>query len=230
MKLSIVLHLLLFGVLVNALVQDYTTKREVMVRSQIEARGIRDAATLSAMRKVERHRFVPPAYRKYAYDDTPLPIGYDQTISQPYIVALMTGLLRAKAGDRILEIGTGSGYQAAVLSEIAGEVYTIEIIKPLAVRTRELLKDLGYENVHPVIGDGYRGLPDKAPFDGILVTAAAPSVPPALVAQLREGGRMLIPVGSPGKVQVLKLVEKRKGRIVTRNVTDVRFVPFTRQQ
>lgn len=228
--MKIVFPLLLLGLFARADAQDCRADRIRMVKSQIEARGVRHPATLDAMRKVERHLFVPPSYRKYAYDDTALPIGYDQTVSQPYIVALMTGLVRPGAGDKILEIGTGSGYQAAVLAEIAGSVFTIEIVEELGIRTKALLKQLGYENIYPIIGDGYRGLPEKAPFDAILVTAAAESIPPALISQLKEGGRMVVPVGSPGTVQDLKLVEKRKGRIVTTSIADVRFVPFTRKQ
>ncbi len=227
--MKVIFPLLLLGLFARADAQGYREERDRMVESQIVARGVRHPATLAAMRKVERHLFVPASYRKYAYEDTALPIGYDQTISQPYIVALMTGLVRPEAGDRILEIGTGSGYQAAVLAEIADSVFTIEIVEELAGRTNALLKKLGYNNIHQVTGDGYGGLPEEAPFDAILVTAAAGSIPPALIAQLKEGGRMVIPLGSPGTVQELKLVEKRKGRVVTTSIAEVRFVPFTRQ-
>jgi protein-L-isoaspartate(D-aspartate) O-methyltransferase len=210
--------------------QSYDLQRTNMVRHQIEARGISHTATLRAMREVERHLFIPSEYRKYAYEDTAVPIGYDQTISQPYIVALMTSALRPGGGDRVLEIGTGSGYQAAILAEIVKEVYTIEIVPELGKRTGALLKALGYKNIRATIGDGYRGIPERAPFDAIIVTAAAEAIPPALLDQLKEGGRMVIPLGAPSSVQVLTLIEKRKGQLVTTEIADVRFVPFTREK
>lgn len=213
-----------------ALSQNYKDLRNNMVREQIEARGIKHRPTLEAMRKVERHLFVPLQYRKYAYSDTPLPIGYEQTISQPFMVAYMTQVLDLKANDRVLEIGTGSGYQAAVLAEIVNEVYTIEIIKELGIQAKKLMRELGYDNVEVIIGDGYKGLKAKAPFDAIIVTAAAEEIPPPLIEQLKEGGKMVIPVGSPSMVQVLKLVEKKNGKIFTTYLTDVRFVPFTREK
>lgn len=209
--------------------QNYNQRRQEMVRKQIESRGVDDMATLEAMRKVERHLFVPEPYQKYAYEDTALPIGFEQTISQPYIVAAMTALIEPKKSDRVLEIGTGSGYQAAVLAEIVNEVYTIEIVRELGQKTKKLLQDLGYQNIHVLIGDGYKGYEAKAPFDAILVTAAPEAVPPPLISQLKEGGRMVIPLGKPGDIQTLSLLEKRNGKIVTTKIADVRFVPFTRE-
>uniref|UniRef100_UPI003D7F5F93 protein-L-isoaspartate(D-aspartate) O-methyltransferase n=1 Tax=Pedobacter sp. TaxID=1411316 RepID=UPI003D7F5F93 len=187
-------------------------------------------ATLQAMRKVKRHLFLPLKHQKNAYDDMPLPIGYGQTISQPFMVAYMTQLLEPEAKHRVLEIGTGSGYQAAVLAEIVQQVYTIEIVKALGMQTKKKLQELGYHNVEVITGDGYKGLPAKAPFDGIIVTAAAETIPPPLVAQLKDGGRMVIPVGASSAVQTLVLLEKRKGKVFTTDVTKVRFVPFTRDQ
>jgi protein-L-isoaspartate(D-aspartate) O-methyltransferase len=196
-----------------------------MVREQIETRGIKDSSVLAALRKVERHRFVPEPYRRYAYADGPLPIGEDQTISQPYIVALMTELLELDSADRVLEIGTGSGYQAAILGEIAAEVYSIEIIETLGVRADSLLSELGYENVHVRIGDGYAGWPDQAPFDAIILTAAPPELPQPLLDQLAEGGRLVAPVGE--QWQVLQLVTREDGQLKTAEITGVRFVPMT---
>ena len=198
-----------------------------MVERQLRSRGIDDPRTLRAMAKVPREKFVPKELRNSAYDDRPLPIGYGQTISQPFIVALMTQQLQPKASDRVLEIGTGSGYQAAVLSELAGEVYTIEIVRPLAQHAEVLLRELGYNNVHVKAGDGYKGWPEHAPFDGIIVTAAPDHIPQPLVEQLKEGGRMVIPVGKTG-AQMLYLLEKRGGKIKQKAVTPVKFVPFTR--
>ena len=222
--------LLIFWIYQPAYLQNYRQLRYNMVSNQIEARGIKHRPTLQAMRKVERHLFVPADYQKYAYDDTPLPIGLGQTISQPYVVATMTELIEPGAGDRVLEIGTGSGYQAAVLAEIVDEVYTIEIVKELGERTKKLMSKLGYRNVHVIIGDGYKGLKEKAPFDAIIVTAAAEKIPPPLIQQLKEGGRMIIPVGPPSKVQNLMLLHKRNGKVSTTSITEVRFVPFTREK
>jgi protein-L-isoaspartate(D-aspartate) O-methyltransferase len=212
-----------------ALTQNYDRMRENMVARQLQNRGITHKATLNAMGKVERHHFVPDAYQKRAYDDGPLPIGYGQTISQPFIVAYMTQLVEPQPGHRILEIGAGSGYQAAILAEIASRVYTIEIIPELGDRARRLLEKLGYDNVEVISGDGYYGLPDHAPFDAIVVTAAAEYIPPPLIEQLKDGGKMIIPVGSPFLVQNLMLVEKKGERITTTNLMPVRFVPFTRK-
>ncbi|HSO06988.1 MAG TPA: protein-L-isoaspartate(D-aspartate) O-methyltransferase [Pelomicrobium sp.] len=182
---------------------------------------------MAAMAKVPRHRFVPPEWAGAAYADRPLPIGHGQTISQPFVVALMTDLLDLKGGERVLEIGTGSGYQAAVLAELAKKVYTIEIVDPLGQRAAALLRELGYANVEVRIGDGYRGWPEAAPFDAIIVTAAPPSVPEALVRQLKPGGRLVLPVGATHEMQVLTVIEKRAdGSLERKPVLPVRFVPM----
>jgi len=202
--------------------------RERMVAEQLAARGIQDARVLAAMRLLPRERFVPPEVRARAYADAPLPIGEGQTISQPYMVALMSQALELPAaGGRVLEVGTGSGYQAAVLAEIVKQVYTIEIVGALAERAARQLSALGYRNIEVRVGDGYQGWPEKAPFDAIVVTAAAPRLPAALVAQLRPGGRMVIPLGGEGDIQYLKLVTRRAdGGHDERNVLPVRFVPL----
>jgi protein-L-isoaspartate(D-aspartate) O-methyltransferase len=208
---------------------DYSGARDEMVRQQIEARGVTDARVLRAMSEVPRHEFVPEDYGALAYDDRPLPIGLGQTISQPYVVALMTALLAPEADDRILEVGTGSGYQAAVAAELVREVYSIELLPELAESASERLRRLGIDNVHVRTGDGYLGWPEHAPFDGILVTAGADHVPPPLVEQLAVGARMVIPVGDPEEDQVLRLIEKRPdGTIDTRDIVPVRFVPLRR--
>jgi protein-L-isoaspartate(D-aspartate) O-methyltransferase len=203
--------------------------RERMVVETIERRGITDAEVLKAMRGVPRHLFVPEDEQGYAYGDHPLPIGYGQTISQPYIVALMTELLELKEGDTVLEVGTGSGYQAAILGEIPGiEVYTIEIIPELAKSARERLESLGYARIHCKEADGYYGWPEHAPFDAIIVTAAPDHIPQPLVDQLSEGGRMVIPVGPPGGYQTLwKLVKQPDGEVENYNMGGVAFVPLT---
>ncbi|MBE0558988.1 MAG: protein-L-isoaspartate(D-aspartate) O-methyltransferase [Proteobacteria bacterium] len=201
-----------------------------MVREQISSRGITDSATLAVLRTVQRHRFVPQDRVGEAYEDGPIPIGYGQTISQPYIVALMTELLQVESGDRVLEIGTGSGYQAAVLGDIVDSVYTVEIVEELARAARDRLTGLGYRNIQVKSGDGYYGWPARAPFDAIIVTAAAEHIPPPLLSQLKNGGRMVIPVGHPFFVQNLILVEKQNGLISTRSVIPVRFVPLTRSR
>lgn len=206
----------------------YKIRREQMVKNQIEARGITDPEIIRAMKKVPRHLLVPEDQREYAYEDRPLPIGEGQTISQPYIVAYMTDLISPKKYMKVLEIGTGSGYQAAVLAEIVKEVYTIEILENLGIRAKKDLDKLGYTNIHSRIGDGYQGWPEQYPFDAIIVTAAAEKVPQPLIDQLREGGSMVIPVGESGKVQDLLLIRKIKGQIKTTNLGPVRFVPFTR--
>jgi protein-L-isoaspartate(D-aspartate) O-methyltransferase len=186
---------------------------------------------MAAMSKVERHRLVPPDQVPYAYENRPLPIGHGQTISQPYIVALMTDLLVPKAGDTVLEIGTGSGYQAAVLAELVAKVHTIEIVEPIGKRAATDLAALGYRNIATRIGDGYNGWPEAAPFDGILVTAAAPYVPKPLLEQLKPGGRLVIPVGAQWQVQDLQVIEKKTdGSTVTRRTIPVRFVPLTRSK
>ncbi len=204
---------------------SYATARAHMVETQIRARGIKDPRVLAAMGEVRRHLFVPPAFRDRAYDDSPLPIGDGQTISQPYIVALMTSLLELKPNDKVLEIGTGSGYQAAVLSHLAAEVYTIEIRPDLAHEAERRLSALGYANVHVRIGDGYGGWPKVAPFDGIVVTAAPPHIPQPLIDQLKVGGRMVVPVGS--YFQDLQVITKTAHGLEKRNVIPVRFVPMT---
>lgn len=215
----------------QALASDtFVKKRHQMVESQIKSRGISDLKVLRAMSTVPRHLFVPKYLRRQAYVDGPLPIGHGQTISQPYIVAYMTDILHIQPGHRILEIGTGSGYQAAVLAELTDQVYTIEIIPQLAASVGKRLKETGYDSVHVRQGDGYHGWLDAAPFNGIMVTAAAEFIPPPLLQQLAEGGRMIIPVGSPFFVQHLMLVEKKQGEITTRSLMPVRFVPFRRAE
>ena len=204
----------------------FKNPREKMVKEQIEAWGIKDKKVLEAMRKVPRHEFVADYYKSRAYDDTPLPIGLGQTISQPYIVALMTELLQLEKGDRVLEVGTGSGYQAAVLAEITDEVYTIEIFEELGRDAKKRLERLGYTNVKVKIADGYYGWEEYAPFDAIIVTCAAEHVPPPLIQQLKEGGKMCIPVGGPFQVQTLMLIEKKEGKITSRSILPVVFVPM----
>ena len=203
----------------------YAKKRAKMVEEQMKLRGIADARVLEAMGTVPRHLFVPERYRAQAYDDHPLPIGHDQTISQPYIVAAMTELVQPKPTDRILEVGTGSGYAAAVLSRLVHHVYTIEIIPALGKTAKKVLEANGYDNVTVIIGDGYRGLPERAPFDGIIVTAAPKEVPAPLLAQLKVGGRLVIPVG--GWNQTLKVYTKTEKGFDVRTVFGVRFVPMT---
>jgi protein-L-isoaspartate(D-aspartate) O-methyltransferase len=208
--------------------EGYKILRDRMVREQIERRSIRQPATINAMKTVERHLFVSEADRKYAYGDHPLPIGYGQTISQPYIVAFMTQVIDPKVNQRVLEIGTGSGYQAAVLCEIVDSVFTVEIVGALYELSTNRLEDLGYNNVITKHGDGYFGWPEKGPFDAIVVTAAAEFIPPPLTEQLKPGGKMIIPVGSPFLVQQLILVEKSGSKLKTRKLMPVKFVPFTR--
>jgi protein-L-isoaspartate(D-aspartate) O-methyltransferase len=205
----------------------FAEARREMVSGQLRARGIGNPRVLDAMGRVPRHEFVPPAVRGWAYRDSPLPIGHGQTISQPFIVAFMTEALRAEPTDRVLEVGTGSGYQAAVLAGLVAEVYTIEIVEALGERAREDLARLGYGNVHVRIGDGYEGWPEHAPFDAIIVTCSPEHVPAPLVAQLRDGGRMIIPVGEAGSGQELVLLEKRGTKVVQRAILPVRFVPMT---
>lgn len=225
----LLLPLLLFCSSLAARGSDpYALARENMVASQLQARDITHRATLQAMRTVPRHLYVPLAQRRFAYHDRPLPIGYGQTISQPYIVAYMTQIIRPAPGQKVLEIGTGSGYQAAVLAEIVDQVYTIEIVGELGHTAKSVL-DEQYNNVHVKIADGYYGWEEHGPFDAIVVTAAAEYIPPPLVEQLKDGGRMIIPVGSQFQVQQLMLVEKRGERVTTRSLMPVRFVPFTRE-
>ncbi len=203
--------------------------RRRMVEEQIRARGVRDEAVLAAMRRVPRHLFVPEDQRTGAYADHPLPIGFSQTISQPYIVAYMTEALKVSPGHRVLEIGTGSGYQAAVLGRVAKQVYTIEIVPELARRAEQTLKALGFDNVHVREGDGYAGWPEKAPFDRIMVTAAPEQIPQPLIDQLAPGGLMVIPVGGRHETQWMTVVEKTAEGVVQRRTIPVAFVPFTRK-
>lgn len=205
---------------------DFSAAREEMVKEQIAARGVRDERVLKAMREVPRHELVPVEVRRLAYTDRPLPIGHGQTISQPYIVAFMTEKLAPRPTDRVLEVGTGSGYQAAVLAKLVAEVFTIEIVEPLAARATADLRRLGFANVRVKSADGYQGWAEHAPFDAVIVTCAPDHVPQPLVDQLKEGGRMIIPVGEAG-VQELVLLEKRSGKVEHRAVLPVRFVPMT---
>ena len=205
---------------------DLAAQRAAMVEQQIAARGITDPATLEAMRTVPRHEFLPMRLRNEAYMDYPLPIGHGQTISQPFIVAFMTEAIRPQPGERILEIGAGSGYQAAILAQMGAEVFTVEIVEPLAEMARQTLQRLEFSNAHVKHGDGFRGWPEHAPFDAIVVTCAPDKVPPDLVAQLKDGGRMIIPVGS-GLEQELVLLRKEGDKIEKQSVLPVRFVPMT---
>ncbi len=194
-------------------------------------RPVFSKSVMAAMGKVERHRFVPANQERYAYENRPLPIGHGQTISQPYIVALMSELAAPQPGDVVLEVGTGSGYQAAVLAELAAKVYTIEIVEPVGKQGATNLQAAGYRNVYPRIGDGYHGWPEVAPFDSILVTAAAPEVPPALIEQLKPGGQLIIPVGGRSDVQeLLVIVKNADGSTTTKKTIPVRFVPLTRDR
>jgi protein-L-isoaspartate(D-aspartate) O-methyltransferase len=228
MKSLIIILIALFTSLSLVQSDEFRYKRERMVRHQIEGRGISDESTLKAMKNVQRHLFVPEELKQNAYDDRPLPIGYGQTISQPYIVAYMTEIILPRKGQKVLEIGTGSGYQAAVLAEIVDTVYTIEIITELSNSAEQRLKKLNYKNVYVKNADGYYGWKEAAPFDAIVVTAAAEFVPPPLVEQLKDGGKMIIPVGSPFLNQNLVLIEKKKNKVTSKNLIPVRFVPFTR--
>jgi len=210
----------------KSLEAKYAAQRERMVQ-QIVAYGVSDKLVLQAMRKVERHKFVPAHIRGRAYDDSPLPIGEEQTISQPYIVAFMTAQMGLKGGEKVLEIGTGSGYQAAILAEIVKEVYTIEIVAVLGKRAEALLTELGYKNIRVKVGDGYKGWPEHAPFDAVIVTCAPDHIPQPLIDQLRVGGRIIIPVGEQWLGQELVLVTKTEKGIHKRSVLPVRFVPMT---
>jgi protein-L-isoaspartate(D-aspartate) O-methyltransferase len=236
MKALTVFLSLVFATLSYAQETEYREARLQMVREQIASSlggrsPVTDEAVLEAMRTVPRHAFVRKSDVRSAYSDRPLPIGYGQTISQPYIVGAMTEMLAVRRGDVVLEVGTGSGYQAAVLSSIVDSVFTLEIVEPLGRTASDRLSRLGYDNVTVEVGDGYFGWPEKGPFDGIVVTAAASHIPPPLVDQLKPGARMVIPVGAPFQVQALMLVVKRRdGTGVQRNVGAVRFVPLTRWQ
>src|SRR5437763_302468 len=206
---------------------NFAAQRQRMVEKQLKARGIKDERVLTAMARVPREEFIPANARADAYEDGPLPIGYDQTISQPYVVAFMTEQLRPKTSDRVLEIGSGSGYQAAILGELVADVYTIEIVEPLAKTAEATLQRLGYKNVHIKMGDGYKGWPEQAPFDAIIVTCAPDKVPQPLVDQLKEDGRMVIPVGERF-AQELYLLEKKNGQLKESVTLPVRFVPMLR--
>ena len=209
----------------------YERERTKMVEWQIKARGVKDPRVLKAMQSVPRHLFIPEGLRQHSYEDTPVPIGSGQTISQPYIVAFMTELLDLDKNDTVLEVGTGSGYQAAVLAEIVKQVFTIEIKEELGLEAEERLKEMGYTNIDVRIGDGYNGLPDEAPFDAIIVTAAPTHIPQPLVDQLRPGGRMVIPVGPSYETQSLVLITKKEdGEILRETITLVRFVPLLRER
>ena len=228
-KAGILILFFLFAMVKGGAQQDYAALSESMVREQLEARDITDTLVLEVMRLVPRHEFVPKEYRPWAYNDRALPIGEGQTISQPYIVAYMTQTLGVQAGERVLEIGTGSGYQAAILSELGGEVYTIEIVETLGEEAKKRLKRLKYKNVNVRIGDGYNGWPEAAPFDAIMVTAGAEELPETLMEQLAEGGRMVIPIGPHGGVRQLTLITRSNGKFKSEKLMAVRFVPFIRQ-
>jgi protein-L-isoaspartate(D-aspartate) O-methyltransferase len=208
---------------------DFAAERQRMVQQQLIARGVNNERVLAAMAKVPREEFIPADSHAVSYEDGPLPIGYGQTISQPYIVAFMTEKLRLKPSDRVLEIGTGSGYQAAILAELVAEVYTIEIVEPLGKNAEATLQRLNYKNVHVRVGDGYSGWPEHAPFDAIIVTCAPDHVPQQLTEQLKDGGRMVIPVGERF-AQQLYLLEKRNGQLKESATLPVRFVPMARER
>ena len=220
---------LLLSLALSSAGDQYDLNRKQMVERDIRGRELKDPLVLKVMGKVPRHLFVDASYRARAYEDHPLPIGDGQTISQPYVVALMTEALQLKPGYRVLEIGTGSGYQAAVLAEIVKEVYTIEIRKALADKAEKILVDLGYRNVKVKYGDGYFGWEEQAPFDAIIITAAANHIPPPLIKQLKEGGRLIVPLGSTIYFQTLTLATKRKGELDVVQICPVAFVPMTRE-
>jgi protein-L-isoaspartate(D-aspartate) O-methyltransferase len=231
-KLNFILFLsiLTCGFTSNQLEDKYTSMRKEMINNQIVNRGIRNQLTIKAMQKVPRHLFVSPEYAKRAYEDNPLPIGYNQTISQPFIVAYMTELSKPAKWKKVLEIGTGSGYQAAVLAEIVNTVYTIEIIPELAKEATDRLAKLGYKNIVTKTGDGYNGWKEHAPFDVIMVTAADDHIPQPLLDQLAENGRLIMPVGSPSSAQQIVLAIKKNGKIEKSKLAMVRFVPLLRNQ
>jgi len=226
---SWLIFLLCATLLATALALDYDSARERMVQKQIERRGVSDPKVLKAMSKVPRHEFVLEKYLREAYADYPLPIGFGQTISQPYIVALMTELLELKGGENVLEVGTGSGYQAAILAEIVKETYTVEIVSELQEKAAERLKRLGYTKAVCAQRDGYYGWEEHAPYDAIIVTAAGDHVPPPLIRQLRDGGRLVIPVGPQGAVQTLWQIKKKGDKLKWTNQGAVRFVPLVRK-
>lgn len=234
----ILLIVILYGVMMNIFnvgckakdidSDEFAKLRENMVKTQIERRGVKDEKVLNAMRKVERHKFVPEQYIGNSYEDRPLPIGEGQTISQPYIVALMTEVLGLDSTKKVLEVGTGSGYQAAVLAEICDSVYTIEIVEALGKRSKKLLSELGYENVKVKVGDGYKGWEEYSPFDGVIVTCAPSHVPQPLIDQMTEGGKMVIPV-DVAYGQDLILLIKKEGKVERKSIIPVRFVPMTKE-
>jgi len=205
---------------------DWKKQRTDLVEIFIKGQGVNDPKVLAAMQKVQRHKFVPEEYQSMSYWDRPVPIGEGQTISQPSLVAMMTELLNLKRSDKVLEVGTGSGYQAAILGELVDSVFTIEIIQTLGTRSSELLLKLGYENIHIKIGDGFKGWPEHAPYNAIIVTCAPSEIPQPLKNQLAEGGRMIIPVGEKNAIQELVLIRKKKGKLLQENIIPVRFVPM----
>ena len=227
-KSFIIINVIIMAGLLIPQADKYESIRHKMVQTQIQSRGINNPSVLGAMRKVQRHLFVPAEYESEAYNDYPLPIGYSQTISQPYIVAYMTDAVKPGSKKKVLEIGTGSGYQAAVLAEITDKVFTVEIVPELAKEAADRLKKLGYKNIVCKSGDGYEGWPEEAPFDIIVVTASPAEIPQPLIDQLAENGRLVIPVGPPAAVQELMLIIKKNGKIEKRRLTFVRFVPFKR--
>ena len=228
MKILLLIQLLIMTGCSEPQADKYEAARIRMVRNQIQDRGVINTAVLDAMRKVPRHLFTPKEYQDQAYNDYPLPIGYGQTISQPFIVAYMTEALKPGKKMKALEIGTGSGYQAAVLAEIVDKVFTIEIVPELSAESAERLKKMGYENITCRSGDGHQGWPEQAPFDIIIVTAAAEKIPQPLIDQLAENGRLIIPIGAPAAVQELILISKKNGKTIEKRLTYVRFVPFRR--
>ena len=225
-----VLFFLLFSISCTQNDPNFDRLRKLMIKNQLQSRGIRDDAVLEVMRSVERHNFVPENYRDRAYSDGPLPIGHGQTISQPYIVAFMTEQLQVSSQHKVLEIGTGSGYQAAILGELAKHVFTIEIIPELAEGAKNILNHLSYKNITVRAGDGYKGWPEEAPFERIMVTAAPTEVPQTLVDQLAPGGRMILPVGAQFLVQYLWVIEKDdQGTVTKEKILPVRFVPMVKE-
>jgi len=226
MTLAFILFFIALSEKSTLMAQDYKKLREVMVDTQLKNKQIRSEIVLDAMRTIPRHLFVPTDMQSYAYQDSPLPIGLDQTISQPYIVAFMTEQLNPVPGMKILEIGTGSGYQAAVLAHIGCEVYTIELLDELAERAKKILSELQFNNVHVRCGNGYAGWAEHAPYDAIIVTAAPEKIPEALIEQLKDGGQMIIPVGPVHEIQSLKLITKKDKIITEKELLPVRFVPM----
>lgn len=225
-NIILIISLLFFSCSITISQKDYKNMRDRMVEDQLIARGIKDERVITAMKKVERHKFVPENLQDVAYGDFPLPIGYDQTISQPYIVAYMTEILKIKSSDKVLEIGTGSGYQAAILAELCDTVYSIEIVEELAKRAKDLIEELGYKNISIKIGDGYKGWAEHAPYDAIIVTCAPSDIPEPLIEQLKEDGRMIIPVGHYTGNQYLVYLTKKNGKLSKYYDLPVRFVPM----